>query len=560
MVLVGFKVGDTSKLYIVKDRWYLKSQSTRFQEHQLYEVAHAAGPLIGLVKLEDHQEVCVLIIGDKSMVKHRYVTSNVGQPITQCESVFELLCLMYDLVVTHKTMCERDVLHRDISLRNVLRNMEEGEVTNEHIGYILNLEKPGSFALLTDLDNGAQISKMAQKEPEGRRTGTPIFIALEVAGARPINGRPSSSPFWNHLVGLEEKTGGINNVAPAQFFEDLDKILDVYEREHSFPRLSRGHNAQPVATQTNPPDTEPKRVVHEPRHDVESMFWVLCLVLARANPEKQASQFQKPTKAYDKFCRDMILETDPSFLRQHRGSYLMETEETWREILHPDLRDAASLLHHMGTYLAIRTFDAKRGSWGKYHAHDTFRVPLYSTIQKFRDNCVRLCTHLPRYATPPFSGRTEKGNTPIHSGIATGSSFKAETTSQAGATGSQGHSYATRYKESGTNNKRLREDDPYEAEEGLGVRSDSSSGDDHDPGRSAKRPRIDHHISPAAVPNEVALHPPTQGTALENMGMQADSTMASYLWFGFTAHWDGKCSRHPDASLEEVSSINAEVA
>jgi hypothetical protein len=196
------------------------------------------------------------------------------------------------------------------------------------------------------------------------------------------------------------------------------------------------------------------------------MFWVLCIALARANPKKTAPQEQKKNEAYDNFCQDMLLESKTSLLRKRRGVYLQTTEQEWRQILHPDLGEVASLFHHMGQYLGIRTFDAKRETWGDYHAHNMFKVLLFSAIQKFRSNPVPLCTHAPRYASKLLETRSGK-----HIDATTQSRMSGKASSH------QSHNYNTRPKDSFSNaiprgSKRPREDDEEESGESHNDRSD----------------------------------------------------------------------------------------
>jgi hypothetical protein len=203
----------------------------------------------------------------------------------------------------------------------------------------------------------------------------------------------------------------IDRVVPSRFFEDFATTINSY--------FTEAFLYQKIEIKSS--EDKHENIIHEPRHDVESMFWVLCIALARANPKRNARGSQRPSSEYNNFCERMLLEDDPTKLRDDRGSYLHVTEVGWREILHPDLADAASLLHHMGNYLAIRTYDAERKSWGSYHAHDMFRVLLFAAIEKFRKNPVPLCVHAPRYTRPLALTRTR---TPT---IGTSESFTFET-------------------------------------------------------------------------------------------------------------------------------------
>jgi hypothetical protein len=195
----------------------------------------------------------------------------------------------------------------------------------------------------------------------------------------------------------------MRKVVPIEFFQHFEATIDEYVSQYS-QRVNR-NQPPPLSTKKGPANSEKVRVVHEPRHDVESMFWVLCIALARAKPRD--AHDSQPSNAYNRFCRHMLLESDSTQLRSSRGSYLRESEKEWQEILHPDLAGAASLLHHMGNYLAIRTYDAKRESWGLYHAHDMFRLLLLATIERFRDDPIFLCNHAPRCTSSPHTTRAE---------------------------------------------------------------------------------------------------------------------------------------------------------
>jgi hypothetical protein len=230
--------------------------------------------------------------------------------------------------------------------------------------------------------------------------GTRIFVALEVAGAQPIEQAVWVYSLDEHILSIEGSQNGIDKVVPSRFFEDFHTILEEYKSEHyRKPSLQ-------APTSPNQGDEDvmwSSRILHEPRHDVESMFWVLCVALVRANPKRSAPRSQKSNREYKDFHHNMVLEDDTTELRYRRGLYLWKSEKEWRRTLHPDLAESASLLQYMGKYLEIRTFDAKRKSWGQYHAHYMFKVLLYSTIQKFRENPIPLCNHARRSTTssPP---------------------------------------------------------------------------------------------------------------------------------------------------------------
>jgi hypothetical protein len=257
------------------------------------------------------------------------------------------------------------------------------------------------------------------------------------------------------------------------------------------------------------------------------MFWVLCIALARANPKNSASQYQIPNAAYDRFCRHFLLEDDSASLRESRGLYLEKSEDEWREILHPDLGEAASLLDHMGKYLGIRTLDAKRETWGPYHAHDMFKLLLFSTIQQFHENPVPLCTHAPRYTK---SLSTTRSRTPV---ITTSLGSRATVESSL-----QNHSYDTRTKEtfgSGplSGSKRPRED----YYDGNGDENDGDDVNDRDyipPESRSKKPRLEQAKLSADLLKTLSENPRLKDYVVHEMASkELDMFKNRELWFFF---------------------------
>jgi hypothetical protein len=216
-----------------------------------------------------------------------------------------------------------------------------------------------------------------------------------VAGADPIENAPKIVALFGYLESLRQTL-----VVPLEdnFFDEFDRKANAYHEKYNPPTLAA---ALAQRSKTSVDMHEPDAAVHEPRHDVESMFWLLCFALARANPKSDAPNPHDPTEAYSEFCEVMLNRPRTSSLRDDRGRYLEETEEGWKAILHPKLARLSGLLHHMGQYLAIRSFDHQNTQWGSYHAHQVFKILLVSAIKTFQSgDPILLCQHAPRYAQP----------------------------------------------------------------------------------------------------------------------------------------------------------------
>ncbi|KAF8631087.1 hypothetical protein AX17_005167 [Amanita inopinata Kibby_2008] len=103
----------------------------------------------------------------KIRVHRRYVFKGCGIPITQFKNKEELLRVLIDLIRTHKRLVDADLLHRDISLNNVM------------LWKVLNEERRTGF--LIDFDYMVRISELRSKSPSDfRPVGTTPFMSTNV--------------------------------------------------------------------------------------------------------------------------------------------------------------------------------------------------------------------------------------------------------------------------------------------------------------------------------------------------------------------------------------------
>jgi len=96
-VFFGWKEDDPEQKPLILKRSLLPSD-TRFFEGILFQLAHGANTIPGLARLEDHEHVPFPPGSDR--VKTCLVWSSVGVPLSQCPSVFALLKVFFDLVVS----------------------------------------------------------------------------------------------------------------------------------------------------------------------------------------------------------------------------------------------------------------------------------------------------------------------------------------------------------------------------------------------------------------------------------------------------------------------------
>ena len=96
-VFLGWKEDDPNRTPCILKRSLLPGD-TRFLEGPLFRLAHSAGNIPGLARLDAHEHVP--FPPDSDCVRAYLVWSSVGMPLSQCPSVFALLIVFFDLVVS----------------------------------------------------------------------------------------------------------------------------------------------------------------------------------------------------------------------------------------------------------------------------------------------------------------------------------------------------------------------------------------------------------------------------------------------------------------------------
>ena len=101
---------------------------------------------------------------------------------------------------------------------------------------------------------------------------------------------------------------------------------------------------------TSEPEQKPT-LPHTPRHDDESVFWLLWFLLARANPQSEASVKEGSAEKgdYDTFCTTMLHHTVGGRVETLAGMSI----EQYRQTLHPRFAQLGDMLYYMGKYFLI---------------------------------------------------------------------------------------------------------------------------------------------------------------------------------------------------------------
>ncbi|EJD48500.1 hypothetical protein AURDEDRAFT_183410 [Auricularia subglabra TFB-10046 SS5] len=334
----------------------------KISEGELLDLAHADSWLPGLVRPWDHwreggpgQSVSNT---DETRVKDVLHLASVGQPFSQCGSVREMLDAIFDATCTILGLCKRGIMHRDLSWYNVLikalhdpalsaRYPEKKVASVDEvpcIKYVLTGDRTAEpFALVTDLDLAVKFEPDVSRKYRGPRgaVGTPMFISLERASKKPQLRVHNSG---EDLEDLKDKLLKVEKF--PEFFSRAFPSNDGFDRF-----ISGGFAAE--KEREGKTRTPLRDYGHHPRHDVESLFWILYWGLARACP--------LGSDAMDTIDGDMsrFVQAMLRFSTEQDDRDKYFSVAAIEKILHPRLARFAPLLASMVRYLSV--------PWHRYH-------------------------------------------------------------------------------------------------------------------------------------------------------------------------------------------------
>ena len=232
----------------------------------------------GVVQLHDHQEyrngehIVGCTIGERPRYKVRLALKDIGTPLQDSQTLEDFLIRLYDLLEISQCLYDKQVLHRDFSLNNLLfRNATFVEGSEDSIfcsaRHLLDptQDRLKTESLLIDFEHGTDCKTQRPLDS----AGTPLYQARATLNLSPL--KPDIA-FITSMPGL---------IPDAQ---------QRYQETHP-ERLSRfppdGKKYPFEATQL---DTK-REWFHELRHDVESAFWMLLhwVILLRPNNSKEVT-------------------------------------------------------------------------------------------------------------------------------------------------------------------------------------------------------------------------------------------------------------------------------
>ncbi|GJE95060.1 hypothetical protein PsYK624_112390 [Phanerochaete sordida] len=191
-------------------------------------------------------------------IHHRTVFKDVGEPLLQVESLKDVFTSLSQVITGLKLLHRYGWVHRDISYGNVLRVKE--------------------YTKITDIEYAKEVSETSTHR--GVRTGTPYFMAIEVATGSYMF-MPEKQAEVTSAVDDEDLVADLDNNTKAA------KSAAPLEQPPIPPPISEKHSegVKPVIY-----------FRHNPLHDLESVAWLSLYSVVV--PEFEISKRRRGEAAY----------------------------------------------------------------------------------------------------------------------------------------------------------------------------------------------------------------------------------------------------------------------
>jgi serine/threonine protein kinase len=259
---------------IIKDQ-YLKAPSPEA------EILEKIRGVPGVVRRHDHQDyrsgeqVIRCTIGEKPRFMIRLALMDKGNSLKESQTPEQFLCRAYDLLEIAEHIYEKKVLHRDLSLNNVLfrdptATEESRKSTFCSVRHLLdpNQDRHETEALLIDFEHGTHHEKPSPLES----AGTPLFQARATLYLAPLDPVKILAPGMPDLI--PEARQRYQEVWPERL-----KRFPPDENDHQFKATPEGNK---------------REWYHELYHDVESVFWIFFVWAVELRPDNKSEATKIP--------------------------------------------------------------------------------------------------------------------------------------------------------------------------------------------------------------------------------------------------------------------------
>ncbi|KZV94111.1 hypothetical protein EXIGLDRAFT_835198 [Exidia glandulosa HHB12029] len=363
---------------VIKDSWPRIADEPAGESAVLQHL-HSDGAMAGVCRLQtafriacgsgDVRTVDVPGSGFAARRKHRMILDGTGDHLYSCSSVVDFLVVMYDVLDVLKGIhSQRSVMHRDISIRNLLRSPEssrmEGIKESTFAGDILARKYPtmrrGPSCTLIDFDNAFW---------EGH---TPDIALSALVGTPTFASRAVSSRF--RLPAMH----------PAARIKPLrGNAYDCYVRtfgEERYNAVSAMHQGRELLDLMEMPA---ERARFNPRHDAESCFWVIVHFMCTALPLGSDPAADAHLQYGKELCH--LLESHTlGLFSDSRDSPLSISPAAWAYPLHESLAPFSTLLCSLA--MVVRPiYEFCEPPLHPYHLHEAMQRILLQEICRLLD-------------------------------------------------------------------------------------------------------------------------------------------------------------------------------
>ncbi|KAI0708690.1 hypothetical protein C8Q76DRAFT_859848 [Earliella scabrosa] len=430
---------------IIKDLY--RHFKRRFQEEAILSHIHADGDVPGVVRLKGAE---IVMAGSRPItygseedgtlrIKYRLALWDHGERLLQARSVNDFLEAIYDALEVHRTLLkERSVLHRDMSIYNILMYPKWAALEDENRSVLKNappfiqdilggavrpLEKRIPACLTIDADNAARLD-LKDSVSEGElmhRTGTPMYIARSVCLGLVLD-IPAA------FVGCQMPTL-------------TGEALRLYIAAHGQARYDLYLEKSDLTSHgCIPPKDGPLKASvssfsHRPEHDVESTFWTTLSGLLRFQPVDSPRE-EFATKAVAEVWRALHVHeipNDPANYYDQRHAMFGRSPRMWLQLFPDEMKDVAILLYNMSNQVVCEyALWEPQDQLEIDHLHEALQRLILQYLVDHRDKPIPLDTEHPR----PTKAKPEVKLTDIVPASG-GTKTTAGTSSGNGNTGSQ---------------------------------------------------------------------------------------------------------------------------
>ncbi|KAL4245119.1 hypothetical protein ABKN59_009861 [Abortiporus biennis] len=324
--------------------------------------------------------------------KQRLVMGSKGVTLWEGESVLDILMGVYDFLEAHRWIIwNNEFLYRDVGKNNLLiypvhnKDVRDKPVVKNppsFIGRVLGLDAgdltiQSSRCLMIDFDNASPLRDEKTGRPHDELkhvAGTDPYIARSVYRQAPLPKSEVSLLFTK----MPELTYKVRKMYCSHYGQEMYNKYNDKGTYHG--------GVLPDDPQPHSPAND-KTFYHQPRHDVESVYWLLLATFLRVRPSREISDDKDAYLKFNKYCQRLM---DRGKGGEDTAKYFMHLSTTnFEEMLHPSLRPLARMLNDLTAQVSPE-YAYLTPSPPEDHLHEAFRRILLQQIVDMQGKDIKL--------------------------------------------------------------------------------------------------------------------------------------------------------------------------